>query len=287
MLNVGLIGKFDTLEKQIESLVNYTDIRIQGKSSVGIKDQASDYRFAIPEYNRIELIERCDAIFLEDTTLVPYELIKESIKRNKHIFLLEFPKFSDEQCQELIKLVDEANTIVQIKNPYYYLPQIQYISAKSEGSFYIDFKIGLKDSTEIEKIVSELVLLSINLIDKDIIKIKPTALGKGGEKFLFRNFRFDFSDASVLNIDFINSDEDSQICTFYTGKEFFKVDFCSGLINGIKGPVKINNQSYKNEVEAFFASIKKKQFPLSGISEYVTIVDTVKSIQNKLNVTSL
>ncbi|NQU85297.1 MAG: hypothetical protein HQ541_06010 [Mariniphaga sp.] len=68
MLNIGLIGKIASIEKQVEKLKKYPDVRIQGKSSVGTKTQNSEYSFTIPEYNRVELIERCDAIILEDST---------------------------------------------------------------------------------------------------------------------------------------------------------------------------------------------------------------------------
>lgn len=289
MLNIGLIGKLTSIEKQIDKLKKYPDIRIQGKSSVGTKSQPTDYRFSIPEYNRIELIERSDAILLEDSSLIPYSLIKDSVKRRKHIFFLEYPDFDEDQCQELIKLIEEAGTTVQIKNPLYFNSSVQYMVHHTTTPFYLKVEILKKLSeTQNNRILWDITLLILKMGQHLPQKIKTIHTDHPENIFKFRNIRLEYSDSSVLELNLIFSDNDEKfLMEAISRNDIFELNLVSNQISAKSGPVNTKGFEVIKEYESFFKSVIKKQMPFTGINDYMTVLKTLEKINAKINIASL
>jgi hypothetical protein len=282
MLNIGLIGKISSIEHQIEKLNKYPDIRIQGKSSVGIKNQSSDYRFSIPEYNRVELIERSDAIFLEDSTLIPYALIKESIKRRKHIYFAEYPEFSENQCNELIKLIDEAGTVVQIKNPLYYNSLLQYVIKNITLPFYLNIDIIKEKNDTGNSIVTDIILMILKMGQAFPKKTKAISINHSNNMFKFQNIRLEFSDSSILELNISNSEEDKKfVIKAISEVDVFEINLLTNHLSAKSGLQKIKNIDTVKEYESFFKTIIKKQLPLTGFSEFLIAKKTVNEINGK------
>ncbi|MBN1820145.1 MAG: hypothetical protein JXR31_10800 [Prolixibacteraceae bacterium] len=288
MLNIGLIGNIANIEKQVEKLKKYPDIRIQGKSSVGTKTQNSEYSFTIPEYNRIELIERSDAIILEDSTLVPYTLIKDSIKRSKHIFFSEYPDFTEEQCSELIKLIDEAGTIVQIRNPLFFNSQVQLMVKNTSAPFYLNVEIQKPISEINNKIIWDVILLIIKMGQSLPKKVKTITSEHKENLFYFQNIRIEYSDSSVLELNMLFSgDTEKYNIKSVSDMNYFNLNLVSNQINSVTGQVITKNTDVIKEYESFFKSVIKRQASLNGIREYLVALDTVSQIKGKINIASL
>ena len=66
MLNVGLIGNTEILEPFVKRLRENKNINIIGKASVGTSSQLNSFHFSIPEFNKVELIERADVIIMDN-----------------------------------------------------------------------------------------------------------------------------------------------------------------------------------------------------------------------------
>jgi len=283
MLSIGLIGKITSIEKQIEKLSKYPDIRIHGKSSVGTKHEPSEYRFSIPEYNRIELIERSDAIFLEDSALVPYSLLKDSIKRRKHIFFSEYPDFSEEQSLELIKLIDEAGTVVQIKNPLYFNSIVQCMAKKTSQPFYLAAEIILPTEEQYGQILWDIVLLLLKMGQAVPKKNKALNISHRSKKYNFRNIRLEFTDSSALEMNITYPAENKKFTLkVVSGEDIFDMNIISNQVHSKLSTANIKTDFIK-EYESFFKSVIKKQPPLTGINEYLTALRTIQDIRSKIN----
>jgi hypothetical protein len=288
MLNIGLIGKITSIEKQIEKLKKYPDVMIQGKSSVGTKSQSSDYMYSIPEYNRVELIERSDAIFLEDSSLIPYALIKDSIKRRKHIFFSEYPDFDEEQSTELIKLIEEAGTIVQVKNPLYFDPHVQYLVKTVSHPFYLNIELTKPLSEKKNPILWDVTLLLLKM-GLDVPKKSKTVYFSHPENiFNFRNIRLEYSDSSILELNIISSDSDEKFTIkAISENDILELNLISNQISGNTGSVNTKGLDLVKEYESFFKSVIKKQLPATGINEYLAALKTIEEINSKINIGSL
>jgi|WetSurMetagenome_2_1015567.scaffolds.fasta_scaffold78161_2 hypothetical protein len=288
MLNIGLIGKTASIEKQIEKLKKYPDIMIQGKSSTGTKNQSSDYTYSIPEYNRVELIERSDAIILEDSTLIPYTLIKDSIKRRKHFFFSEYPDFNEDQCDELLKLIEEAGTVVQVKNSLYYMPHVQYLVNAISHPFYLNIELTKPLPVANNPVLWDIFILLLKM-DMDIPKKSRTVfIGHHENLYGFRNIRFEYPDSSILELNIIYSDSEEKFTIkAISANDILELNLVSNHISGKAGPVSFKNVDVVKEYESFFKSIIKKQLPLTGIGEYLAVHKIIDEINSKINIASL
>src|SRR5690554_3193119 len=114
MLNIGLIGDIKLLEPYTQGIQQHKKALIIGKSSVGTQPLPSGFRMQVPEFNRIELIERSDVLFINKFSLLPFSLICEMVKKSKHIFAASFPDLTSEEMNQLIKLADEARCVIQV-----------------------------------------------------------------------------------------------------------------------------------------------------------------------------
>ncbi|VAW20385.1 hypothetical protein MNBD_BACTEROID01-2027 [hydrothermal vent metagenome] len=282
MLNIGIIGKSELLEKQIKELVDYADIRILGKSSVGTKTQSSEYLYSIPEYNRIELIERSDAIFLEDSSLLPFALLKDAIKRNKHIFFADYPGFSHQECSELMKLTDEAGTVVQVKNPFFFNPVIQWVNANISFPFYVEINVVKNNSEENEAFLPEILMMAVKFAKRDPKKIIPTFFKGPANLFSFQNIRFEFDDSSRVNLNYTLSDTDEVFSLkVISNSDIFGVNVLKGTVKAKRIPVNLKNFKPQKEYESFFRSINKKLAPCCGVNDYLALQQTMAEIEKK------
>jgi len=291
MLNIGLIGNIKAIEKQAEKLKKYPDLRIQGKASAGTKDWHSEYDFSIPEYNRVELIERCDAVILEDSAHVPYSLIIDAIKRNKHIFFFGYPDFTEIQCQELIKLIEEAGTVVQITNPLFYNSSVQCLVHNTSTPFYLSVDINRPYSNYTHKVLWDILFLVTKMGQTLPKKIKTFYAEHKEKSYQFINIRNEYSDSSVLDLN-LTLEEKNEKYQFRVISEnnYFDLNLINNQISGKTGKkraVHTKKSEIVKEYESFFKAIIKKQLPLTGISEYSVVLKIVEEINGKISLPSL
>jgi len=118
MLNLGLIGDIQMLEPFTKRAQEHPQIHIAGKSSVGTQPLQGSSRISAPEFNRIELIERSDALLINRFSLLPFQLICDIVKKSKHFFAASYPELTAEECSQILKLRNEAQTVIQVINPH-------------------------------------------------------------------------------------------------------------------------------------------------------------------------
>ncbi len=281
MLNIGLIGKIDSLEQQVSELKNHEGVVIQGKSSVGTKDSPSEYSYSIPEYNRIELLERSDALILDDHTLLPYPLIKDAIKRNKHLFFADYPEFSNEQFRELIKLIEEAGTTIQIKNPFIYNHPIQWITKKLSSSSFIDVSIHTEINDHFNLV--EVILLLLKMGDLKLKKIRPLFFKNDEKQYRFNNIRFEFDNSSVINLSLLKSSADeSFIIKVFNNEEIITANVLKSIVEVNSNPVSLKSHKFSNEYDSFFKSIRKKQAPDTSLNDFYMAKNALDEIINNV-----
>ncbi len=283
MLNIGLIGKSDSLELQIKELNTYDGIAIQGKSSVGTKDLDSDYSYTIPEYNRVELLERSDALILDDHTLLPYELIKDAIKRNKHIFFADYPEYSNLQFEELVKLIDESGTIVQVKNPYMYNPAVNWIRKKLSTPFYMDIDLKLDFNNKNEIPLIELIIMLLKVSTLELKKVKPLYFKNEVKEYRYNNIRFEFDNSSVVNLKILKWDKDRKFTIHtITNNEIINANILKPSVDSTTGYSSLKGLKFSNEFESFFSAIKRQSFPKTGMRDYFEAKKATDEIINNV-----
>jgi len=281
MLNVGLIGKTANLEPHALEIRKNSNINIIGKSSVGSSTQLNSFHYSIPEFNRVELLERADIILMDNSTPMPFKLMRDIVKKSKHIFCIEHPDLTIEECTELVKLSNESESIVQVTNPYYYKPAIQWMNANVSTPAFIEYSNFEAEGSASESLYTMLLMML------GITGISPKKLGAvtfpGFNNSKFSNVRMEFSDGSVISLSFgkLESLNDFKI-RIYSDNRFVTFNFTKNNYVCDNNKIDLEAFSHSNEFDHFIDTIHKKVKKSSCIEDYLIAMHVVQKANRKL-----
>ncbi len=181
-----------------------------------------------------------------------------------------------------MKLTDEAGTIVQVKNPFYFNPVIQWVNANISFPFYIEINI-VKNSREVnEAFFPEILMMVVKFAKRDKKKIIPAFFKGTDNLFSFQNIRFEFDDSSRVNLNYTLSDTDGDFSLkVISNSDIFEVNVLKGIVKAKRIPVNLKSFKPQKEYESFFRSINKKLAPCCGINDYLTLQQTMAEIEKK------
>ncbi len=281
MLNVGLIGKTANLESHALEIRKNQDVNIIGKASVGSSTQLTSFHYSIPEFNRVELLERADIILMDNSTSMPFKLMSEIVKKSKHIFCTEHPTLTIDECTELVKLSNESGSIVQVTNPYFYKPAIQWMNANIQGPVFIEYSnFEAKGGTSESLFTMLLMMLGIT-------GISPKKIGAvtfpGFNNSKFSNVRFEFNDGSVISLNYgkLESLNDFKI-RIYSDNRFVTFNFTQNTFICDNKTIDLEAYSHTNEFNYFVDSIHRRVKKSSCIEDYLIAMHAVHKVNRKL-----
>ena len=281
MLNVGLIGNTEILEPFVMEIKKNTQINIVGKASVGSSEELTGFHYSIPEFNRVELIERADLIIMDNSTPMAFKFMRDIVKKSKHIFCAEYPELTIEECTELNKLINESRSVVQVTNPYFFSPAIQWANKNIKTPAFIDYSNFEDDVTEKKSLYPMLLMLL------KITGISPKKIGAvtfpGYNNSKFTNVRLEFGDASVVNLNFgkleslknfkVRIYSDNQFATFNFSKEKFLSD---------NKAIEFDEDCMISELDIFIQAIEGKIKKISTLDDYLIAMHVAQKINKKI-----
>lgn len=281
MLNVGLIGNTEILEPYVIELKKNSKINVIGKASVGSSAQLNSFHFSIPEFNRIELIERADIIIMDDSTPFPYKFMRDIVKKSKHIFCVEYPDLTIEECTDLNKLINESRSIVQVSNPYFFSAAIQWMNQNIITPAFIDYSNFESKATENKTLFPMLLMLL------GTTGISPKKIGTvtfpGYNNSEFTNVRMEFGDASVVNLNFgsLQSLKNFKI-RIYSDNQFATFNFTKNKYLCDNKPIDLESYSGMQELDVFVSSILGKIKKTSTLEDYLIAMHVAQKINKKI-----
>ncbi|WP_321998100.1 hypothetical protein [Draconibacterium orientale] len=281
MLNVGLIGNTKILEPFVLEIKKNAQINIIGKASVGSSEELTGFHYSIPEFNRVELIERADLIIMDNSTPMPFKFMRDIVKKSKHIFCAEYPDLTIDECTELNKLINESRSVVQVTNPYFFSPAIQWANKNIKTPAFIDYSNFENDVTEKKSLYPMLLMLL------KVTGISPKKIGAvtfpGYNNSKFTNVRLEFGDASVVNLNFgkleslknfkVRIYSDNQFATFNFSKEKFLSD---------NKTIDFADDCLVNELDIFIQAIEGKIKKTSTLDDYLIAMHVTQKINKKI-----
>jgi hypothetical protein len=282
MLNFGIIGDVRSLEKYIGFIRQNRDTQIVGKSSIGVPAQDDKLKFTIPEFNRVELIDRADALIINNFSLFPFSFLCDMVKKSKHIFATEYPELTQEECSHLVKLTQEANTVFQIINPLNYSPPIDWVKNA------IRFPALLKISYSKEKLDVKTDLIWLLLTLNGIVSDKPkklfiTAFNNEITNTNFKNLHLLFGDATRIDINFGEDTTKNEFTLeLYCDNQFIKFNLTEKQYAVNNQKIKFKSVADDNELSIFIDSVTGKTEKKTQIEDYYSVLSTIEKINKKL-----
>lgn len=283
MLNIGLIGNTEILEPYVKLIQKNRQINVVGKSSVGINTHLNSFHFSIPELNRIELIERVDAILIDDSSLLPFSLLCDIVKKSKHIFTIEYLNLNIDECFQLVKLANEAGSVVQISNPFYFMPAVQWMNKNIATPTFLDISYFTSKSKNNNNLLLPLLLMLLKITGISPKKIGAVLFQSNQKKWNFYNVRLEFGDASVVNLNYGNLDSSNEFkIKTYSSEQFITIDLVNKSFLCNNKPINLDGYSPENEFDIFVETIFNKTEVISSIEDYFFALQTIQKINKKI-----
>lgn len=283
MLNLGLIGHLNLLEPYIESARQDAHVFILGKSSVGIPSQHDNPVVQVPEFNRIELIERSDILFINKFSLLPFSLLAEMVKKSKHFFAASYPGLTPSEIFQLAKLATEARTTVQISNPFYYLPALRWLSTKVKHPVFIDVTYFHPDASG-QSVLLQLILMLQDFSAQIVRKVSAITFSSGQADASIQNIHLDLGNGSKVNLTIgRKSTENRFTVNAYMDEQFAELDLIHNIILLNSQHIDIGRQETTNETNAFLNAVRKNKQAATGLESYANALQTVRIIEDKLS----
>jgi len=282
MLNIGIIGDIKLLEPYINHIRKNNNAQIVGKSSVGINAQSDTFHFTIPEFNRVELIDRSDVLLINNFSIIRFSVLCDIIKKSKHIFTTVYPDLSLEECSHLVKLTNEAKSTFQFLNPLLYLPAIQWLGKNIKFPAYIDISYFNKlPDNNLLKLLSMLK----GMTGSGSRKIGAVLYnGNQEHQTEFNNIRFQFGDGSIINLNYGNLESLNEfIIKVYSENQFVSLNFNSKSFLCNNTPIDLKSFSQDNELDIFLDTVNGKNKEITDIEDYLTIIESVEEINKKIS----
>ena len=270
MLNVGIIGNTEVLEPFVKRLRENKNINVIGKSSVGTNAHLDSFHFSIPEYNKVELIERADVLLIDNASLMPYKLLSDIVRKSKHVFTAGYLNLTIDECSQIVKLANESGSVIQVSNPYFFTPAMQWLSNNISSPVFLD----ITDFTESNQ---ENLLYPIILMLLDITGISPKKVGavtfnSSPNKSDFTNVRLEYGDASVVNIK----------VRIYSKNNFISLNFTRGNFVCNNQPIDLSVYENINETDYFVETIMNKTRRKSTLEDYLIAMYLSQKINKKI-----
>jgi len=281
MLNVGIIGNTEVLEPFVKRLRENKNINVIGKSSVGTNAHLDSFHFSIPEYNKVELIERADVLLIDNASLMPFKLLSDIVRKSKHVFTAGYLNLTIDECSQIVKLANESGSVIQVSNPYFFTPAMQWLSNNISSPVFLD----ITDFTESNQ---ENLLYPIILMLLDITGISPKKVGavtfnSSPNKSDFTNVRLEYGDASVVNISYgsLESLEEFKV-RIYSKNNFISLNFTRGNFVCNNQPIDLSAYDNVNETDYFVETIMNKTRRKSTLEDYLIAMYLSQKINKKI-----
>lgn len=281
MLNVGIIGNTEVLEPFVKRLRENKNINVIGKSSVGTNAHLDGFHFSIPEYNKVELIERADVLLIDNASLMPFKLLSDIVRKSKHVFTAGYLNLTIDECSQIVKLANESGSVIQVSNPYFFTPAMQWLSNNISSPVFLD----ITDFTESNQ---ENLLYPIILMLLDITGISPKKVGavtfnSSPNKSDFTNVRLEYGDASVVNISYGSLESlDEFKVRIYSKNNFISLNFTRGNFVCNNQPIDLSVDKNINETDYFVETIMNKARRKSTLEDYLIAMYLSQKINKKI-----
>jgi hypothetical protein len=282
MLNIGLIGNTEILEPFVKRLRENKNINVIGKASVGSNSQLNSFHYSIPEFNRVELIERADVIIMDNSSLLPFKILTEIVKKSKHVFAAGYLNLTIDECTQIVKLSNESGSVIQVSNPYFFTPAIQWLNNNLSSPVYLDV-LDFTDSNNHDNLLYPIILMLLEITSISPKKVGAVTFNSNPNKSDFTNVRLEFGDASVVNISYgtLESLEEFKI-RVYSRNQFITLNFTRNSYVCNNNPIDLSGFEAISEIDYFVDTIQNNTRKKSCLEDYLIAMYLVQKINKKI-----
>ena len=192
MIRIGILLGDGSNTESIKLIRQFNDFKVTGIVLDTDKQDTKNQEYTIED-----LVSKSDATYI-NTCNPSFELIQMGIKQSNHLFLKQVPKLTLSETKQLISLVNEAGSIVQLFNPYVFLTENLKIQGHLKNPKFINIRLPLLTQNTESQLLDLLLFLSVT--EKNEVKRIDVFAFEGEKKSSLLNIRIVFSTGSIAQI---------------------------------------------------------------------------------------
>ncbi len=290
MLKIGTIGKGNNEVGPGEIIAGHTTCLYSG---IYLPDADEARQLAgnseVPVYTSFQaFLSNCDAIIVESTNGINSENIIEALKDTKHILLQKPMDWVDEELEYLFKLSEEANTLLQLREPFLFHPVVKTAEPFIHSPAFIDYQIGISSEASMEKL-PDLITKSILQCMDVIFHLNHGRVSKYDTVFSPDLFgfpgvihgRIEFDNGCIANITCNGfAEQEKSVCYIYQENRHAILNFMNKRLTikdrntGEEKPKSFNvpvktSDPYVEEIVNFTDSLLNKSYHLISYDKYL------------------
>lgn len=234
MLKIGVLGVGHLGRIHLNCIRETGNFQIMGffdtndeKSQKVIED------YNIPRYsNYLDLIDDVDVIDIVTPTYSHFAYAKAAITRSRHVFIEKPLVQQTHEAEELIKLAEEAEVVVQVGHVERFNPAFLSIKDKLNHPLFIEshrlsnFNPRGLDVPVIFDLMIHDIDIVLGVLQSRVKRIHASGLSMINDSPDIANARLEFDNGAVANLTTSRiALKDQRTISFYQEQELFHVDF--------------------------------------------------------------
>ncbi len=282
MLKIGLIGNVGPMVSHIQQLKNIRDVQVIGKSSVGMMEEPESRFLSIPEFNRRELVEAADVLIVDKSQMLIPDLLIWAVKSSKHLYISDYPDIVTESCGELLKLAEEARTVIHIRNSLRTESLTGWLILNWQEPAYISIFESMTELPEKRTFLLKHLFFAYSLFNAYPQKIRVSGMHQSDTGFYFINIRLDYSTFSAYNLEMLIQPPGERNMKAVMPGKFLEGDLRSGKAFLNQREMVIHTPQ-SNSLADFLKDYGKEDFFLaSNLDQYHAALDTLTDVLKKI-----
>ena len=208
MLKIGVIGVGSLGYHHTRILSSMKRVEFIGINDIDIeKGKKISKEFNVPFFsNRLELLEKCEAVDIVSPTTTHFEIAKDALSLNKHIFIEKPVTHSLKTAMELLNIYREKSIIAQVGHIERFNPSFLAVKPFLKKARYIEsqrlslFSPRCLDVDVIFDLMIHDIDLILHIVGQDIKDIKSLGIPILSDKIDIANVRIEFENGAVANL---------------------------------------------------------------------------------------
>ncbi|WKZ70782.1 MAG: Gfo/Idh/MocA family oxidoreductase [Melioribacteraceae bacterium] len=203
VIGTGHLGKIHTkLFKDVENteLIGIYDID-ESKASQAAKE------FNTKSFSKLDdLLNEVDGVSIVATTSAHYELAKKAFEKNVHVLVEKPITATIEQAEELVKIADEKNLILQVGHIERFNPALLSLEKYDLNPKFIQtdrlaqFNPRGTDVAVVLDLMIHDIDIILSLVRSDVKEIKASGVAVVSDNIDIANARLEFVNGAVANV---------------------------------------------------------------------------------------
>src|SRR3989304_4888124 len=163
MNKIGILGS--TNKEILEILSKSNDFSISGifDENYRLADEYIKNSGIRLIYDEEEFINNSGIFYLTGNIKAYRDIIYTGLKNSTHLFIEDIGKQSLEEVNEIIKIAEESNSVIQFRKKSYYTPALLSVENEINYPQYINITRNIKDTTPVEQIINEYLVYDIDM----------------------------------------------------------------------------------------------------------------------------